>query len=135
MNYINFIRYLAQILFRLAVWSLLTANFKISNLIIGILISVILPTVRLPNLKINLMITEFLKTIIAFPKAIQESIYLIFLSNKKEVFINQESSVPENGSQFINFLDLFRTTLTPLSLVTKRKDKNNWRVHIIEGGK
>jgi multisubunit Na+/H+ antiporter MnhE subunit len=57
MNYINFIRYLAQILFRLAVWSLLTANFKISNLIIGILISVILPTVRLPNLKINLMIT------------------------------------------------------------------------------
>ena len=135
MNYINFIRYLAQILFRLAVWSLLTANFKISNLIIGILISVILPTVRLPNLKINLMMTEFLKTIIAFPKAIQESIYLIFLSNKKEVFINQESSVPENGSQFINFLDLFRITLTPLSLVTKRKDKNNWRVHIIEGGK
>jgi hypothetical protein len=57
------------------------------------------------------------------------------LSNKKEVFINQESSVPENGSQFINFLDLFRITLTPLSLVTKRKDKNNWRVHIIEGGK
>ena len=135
MNSINFIRYLAQILFRLAVWSLLTANFKISNLIIGILISVILPTVRLPNLKINLTITEFLKTIIAFPKAIQESIYLIFLSNKKEVFINQESSVPENGSQFINFLDLFRITLTPLSLVTKRKDKNNWRVHIIEGGK
>mgnify|MGYP005727675741 FL=1 len=135
MNSINFIRYLAQILFRLAVWSLLTANFKISNLIIGILISVILPTVRLPNLKINLRITEFLKTIIAFPKAIQESIYLIFLSNKKEVFINQESSVPENGSQFINFLDLFRITLTPLSLVTKRKDKNNWRVHIIEGGK
>ena len=135
MNFINFIRYLAQILFRLAVWSLLTANFKISNLIIGIVISVILPTVRLPNLKINLMITEFLKTIIAFPKAIQESIYLIFLRNKKEVFINQESSVPENGSQFINFLDLFRITLTPLSLVTKRKDKNNWRVHIIEGGK
>ena len=135
MNYINFIRYLAQILFRLAIWSLLTANFKISNLIIGIVISVILPTVRLPNLKINLMMTEFLKTIIAFPKAIQESIYLIFLSNKKEVFINQESSVPENGSQFINFLDLFRITLTPLSLVTKRKDNNNWRVHIIEGEK
>jgi multicomponent Na+:H+ antiporter subunit E len=135
MNFINLIRYLAQILFRLVVWCLLTANFKISNLIIGIVISVILPTVRLPNLKINLMITEFLKTIIAFPKAIQESIYLIFLSNKKEVFINQESSVPENGSQFINFLDLFRITLTPLSLVTKRKDKNNWRVHIIEGGK
>ena len=135
MNSINFIRYLAQILFRLAVWSLLTANFKISNLIIGIVISVILPTVRLPNLKINLMITEFLKTIIAFPKAIQESLYLIFFRKKKEVFINQQSSVPENGSQFINFLDLFRITLTPLSLVTKRKDKNNWRVHIIEGGK
>ena len=135
MNFINLIRFLAQFLFRLVIWCLLTSNFKLSNLIIGIVISVVLPKVRLPNLKMTLMITEFLKTIIAFPKAIQESLYLIFFRNKKEVFINQQSSVPENGSQFINFLDLFRITLTPLSLVTKRKDNNNWRVHIIEAEK
>ena len=132
MNLINFIRYLSQILFRLVIWCLLTSNFKINNLIIGTIISIILPNVRLPNLKITLMIKEVFKTIITFPKAIQESLYLIFFQNKKESFVLQRSSVSRNGSQFINFLDLFRITLTPLSLVTKREDENNWRVHIIE---
>ena len=132
MNLIHLIRYLSQILFRLTIWCLLTSNFKINNLIIGTIISVILPKERLPNLKISLMIKEFLKTIIAFPKAIQESLYLIFFQNKKETFITQKSSVPINGSQFINFLDLFRITLTPLSLVTKRENQDNWRVHVIK---
>ena len=132
MNLIHLIRYLSQILFRLTIWCLLTSNFKINNLIIGTIISVILPKERLPNLKISLMIKEFLKTIIAFPKAIQESLYLIFFQNKKETFITQKSSVQINGSQFINFLDLFRITLTPLSLVTKRENQDNWRVHVIK---
>ena len=91
-----------------------------------------MPKDRLPNLKISSMIKEFLKTVIAFPKAIQESLYLIFFQNKQEAFIRQKSSVSKNGSQFINFLDLFRITLTPLSLVTKREDDHNWRVHVIE---
>ncbi len=132
MNTLNFIRYISQILFRLTIWCLLTSNFRFNNLIIGIIISIILPTVRLPNLNSYLIFTEIVKTLIAFPKAIQESLYLIFLRNKKEVFINQRSAVPENGSQFINFLDLFRITLTPLTLVTKRKDKETWRIHTIE---
>lgn len=135
MNILNIIRYTSQLLFRLIIWCLLTSNFRFNNLIIGIIISVILPTVRLPNLNIYLMFTEIIKTLIAFPKAIQESLYLIFFRHKKEVFINQQSAVPEDGSQFINFLDLFRITLTPLTLVTKRKDKKTWRVHTIEEGK
>ena len=135
MNILNTIRYISQLLFRLIIWCLLTSNFRFNNLIIGIIISVILPTVRLPNLNIYFMITEIIKTLIAFPKAIQESLYLIFFRHKKEIFINQQSAVPEDGSQFINFLDLFRITLTPLTLVTKRKDKETWRVHTIEEGK
>ena len=135
MNFINPIRYLSQILFRLLIWCLLTSNFRISNLIIGITISVILPNVRLPNLNLSFMAIELLKTIIAFPKSIQESVDLIFLKNKEEVFVNQRSSVEEDGSQFVNFLDLFRITLTPLSLVTRRKDRKSWRVHTIRNRK
>ena len=60
---------------------------------------------------------------------------LIFLKNKEEVFVNQRSSVEEDGSQFVNFLDLFRITLTPLSLVTKRNDRKSWRVHTIRNRK
>ena len=135
MSFINPIRYLSQILFRLLIWCLLTSNFRISNLIIGITISVILPNVRLPNLNLSFMAIELLKTIIAFPKSIKESVDLIFLKNKEEVFVNQRSSVEEDGSQFVNFLDLFRITLTPLSLVTIRKDRKSWRVHTIRNRK
>tara|TARA_B100001989_G_C24530517_1_gene461370 strand:+ start:593 stop:1000 length:408 start_codon:yes stop_codon:yes gene_type:complete len=135
MSFINPIRYLSQILFRLLIWCLLTSNFRISNLIIGITISVILPNVRLPNLNLSFMAIELLKTIIAFPKSIKESVDLIFLKNKEEVFVNQRSSVEEDGSQFVNFLDLFRITLTPLSLVTRRKDRKSWRVHTIRNRK
>ena len=135
MSFINPIRYISQILFRLLIWCLLTSNFRISNLIIGITISVILPNVRLPNLNLSFMAIELLKTIIAFPKSIKESVDLIFLKNKEEVFVNQRSSVEEDGSQFINFLDLFRITLTPLSLVTRRKDRKSWRVHTIRNRK
>jgi len=135
MSFINPIRYLSQILFRLLIWCLLTSNFRISNLIIGITISVILPNVRLPNLNLNFMAIELLKTIIAFPKSIKESVDLIFLKNKEEVFVNQRSSVEEDGNQFVNFLDLFRITLTPLSLVTRRKDRKSWRVHTIRNRK
>ncbi len=135
MSLINPIRYLSQILFRLLIWCLLTSNFRISNLIIGITISVILPNVRLPNLNLSFMAIELLKTIIAFPKSIKESVDLIFLKNKEEVFVNQRSSVEEDGSQFVNFLDLFRITLTPLSLVTRRKDRKSWRVHTIRDRK
>ena len=135
MSFINPIRYLSQILFRLLIWCLLTSNFRINNLIIGITISVILPNVRLPNLNLSFMAIELLKTIIAFPKSIKESVDLIFLKNKEEVFVNQRSSVEEDGSQFVNFLDLFRITLTPLSLVTRRKDRKSWRVHTIRNRK
>jgi len=135
MSFINPIRYLSQILFRLLIWCLLTSNFRTSNLIIGITISVILPNVRLPNLNLSFMAIELLKTIIAFPKSIKESVDLIFLKNKEEVFVNQRSSVEEDGSQFVNFLDLFRITLTPLSLVTRRKDRKSWRVHTIRNRK
>ena len=135
MSFINPIRYLSQILFRLLIWCLLTSNFRISNLIIGITISVILPNVRLPNLNLSFMAIELLKTIIAFPKSIKESVDLIFLKNKEEVFVIQRSSVEEDGSKFVNFLDLFRITLTPLSLVTRRKDRKSWRVHTIRNRK
>ena len=135
MSLINPIRYLSQILFRLLIWCLLTSNFRISNLIIGITISVILPNVRLPNLNLSFMAIELLKTIFAFPKSIKESVDLIFLKNKEEVFVIQRSSVEEDGSKFVNFLDLFRITLTPLSLVTRRKDRKSWRVHTIRNRK
>ena len=132
MKFTNLLRYFSFLLFRCIVWCLITANFQAYNIFIGIVLSAILPKGKLPNLKISLFLKEILKTLVAFPKAVQESFYLIFLKRKKEIFINQRSAVSQNEDQFVNFLDLFRITLTPLTLVTKRYGDKFWRVHIIE---
>ena len=117
MNIIIFFRYLSHILFRLLIWCLITSNFQINNLIIGIILSVLIPRGKMPNLNFNFMFKELLKTLISLPKAVQESFYLIFLKNKKELFIKQKSVVSKKENQFINFLDLFRITLTPLTIL------------------
>lgn len=135
MNFISFLRFLSLIFFRSIVWCLITSNFKFENIILGIFLSTILPKGKIPNLKISLFFKEIFKTLISFPKAVQESFYLIFLIRKKELFINQKSAVSQNENSFVNFLDLFRITLTPLTLVTKRFDRDFWRVHIIEAEK
>ena len=135
MKFISFLRFFSLIFFRSTVWCLITSNFKVENIIIGIFLSAILPKGKIPNLKISLLLKEILKTLISFPKAVQESFYLIFLIRKKELFINQRSAVSQNENNFVNFLDLFRITLTPLTLVTKRFDQDFWRVHIIEAEK
>lgn len=123
------------VIFRSIIWCLLTSNFQPNNILIGIFLSSILPKGKIPNLRISLFLKEILKTLLSFPKAVQESFYLIFLKRKKEIFINQKSTVSQNENQFVNFLDLFRITITPLTLVTKRYSDRFWRVHIIEEDK
>ena len=69
------------------------------------------------------------------PQVLKETLDLILIRNPGDYFIEQKSVVSSNGSQFINFIDLLRITITPISLVTKRKDRDSWRVHVIRNKK
>ena len=56
----------------------------------------------------------------------------MFISEPYDLFVEEPVSTrARKGSKYAEFLDLFRITFTPMSLVTRRKDVNSWRVHLV----
>ena len=63
---------------------------------------------------------------------LKESIQLMFISEPCDSFVEEKvSDRARRGSKYAEFLDLFRITFTPMSLVTRRKDVDSWRVHLV----
>jgi hypothetical protein len=59
----------------------------------------------------------------------------MLMTRPKDLFVEESvSSRARKGSKYAEFLDLFRITFTPMSLVTRRKDIDSWRVHIVTSG-
>ena len=66
---------------------------------------------------------------------IKESFELMLIQNPEDVFVEEEASHhARQGSVFAGFLDLFRITFTPMSLVTRRLSRSQWRVHMVKEG-
>ena len=61
---------------------------------------------------------------------IKESIQLILISDPVDDFTEESlSQRAMNGSRYSKFLDLFRMTFTPMTLVTRLEESETWRVH------
>ncbi len=132
MTITRYIKYFITIAFRTFVWSLITSNFSYLNMLIGLIISSMIPIGKFEKIDLFLLTKEIFITIMIVPQALKETIDLILIKNPSDLFIEQESVVKSTGSHFINFIDLLRITITPLSLVTRRADKKTWRVHIVK---
>jgi len=102
------------------------------NILIGLVISSVIPVGKFYNIDLYLVINQIFITLKIIPQSLIETFKLILIKNPSDSFIVQKSVVSSNGSQFINFIDLLRITITPLSLVTRRMDNKSWRVHIIQ---
>ena len=131
MNITRFIKFFLTIIFRTFIWSLITSNFSFFNIAIGLIISSIIPIGKFEKIDLFLLINQIIATIMIIPQALKETFELIQIRNPRDSFIEKKSVVSSNGSQFINFIDLLRITITPISLVTKRIDRDVWRVHLI----
>lgn len=61
---------------------------------------------------------------------LKESIELMMVTNPKDTFVAEKVSLGTRmGSKFAEFMDLFRITFTPMSLVVRRSSDNEWLVH------
>ena len=132
MTITRYIKYLITIVFRTFVWTLITSNFSYLNILIGLVISSIIPVGKFEKIDLFLVINQIFVTLMIIPQSLFETLKLILIRKPRDLFIEQKSVVSSNGSQFINFIDLLRITITPLSLVTRRIDNESWRVHIIK---
>ena len=135
MNITRYIKFFITILFRTFIWTLITSNFTFTNIIIGITISSLIPVGKFEKIDLFLILNQFLVTLMIIPQALKETLDLILIKKPIDSYIEQKSVVSSNGSQIINFIDLLRITITPMSLVTRRIDKDSWRVHVIKDRK
>ena len=118
-----------NLIFRLGIWFLLTADFSPANIMIGIAIAFIIPK---PKIKAN-DLKEWLKVlgkiIIAFPQAYLEAVEIMIRPHKYESLTREK--VQGKRPSILIFLDIFLITFTPKTIVLKYQEEGWYEVHKI----
>ena len=96
---------IGHLILRLTIWFLLTANFSVENIIIGVIIALILPR----GFTTRERLTEWLqvtgKIFTAIPIAFMEAFEIIFRPHNKEEMIPEEIKLKR--SPLLIFVDVF----------------------------
>ncbi|WP_414564570.1 MULTISPECIES: Na+/H+ antiporter subunit E [unclassified Anabaena] len=118
-----------NLILRLTIWFLLTADFSVANIIIGVSISLLLPGRQ----KVPEALRDWLRVlgevIVAIPQAYIEAFEIIFRPHKHEDVI-MERVKPQRTPGLI-FLDIFLITFTPKTIVLKYHEHGWYEVHRI----
>jgi multicomponent Na+:H+ antiporter subunit E len=120
------ITYLNLIL-RLTIWFLLTNDFSLPNILIGIAIALILPRGYTSKEKLQDWLKTLWKVIKAIPQAYLEAIEIILHPHNRETIVRQK--VKAKRTPGLIFLDIFLITFTPKTIVTKYDDRGWYEVH------
>jgi multicomponent Na+:H+ antiporter subunit E len=120
------IRYLDLIL-RLAIWFLLTADGSLANIIIGVGIALLLPRSYTAPGALKDWLRALWGIVVAIPKAYLEAVEIIFRPHSHED-VTMERVKPQRTPGLI-FLDIFLITFTPKTIVLKYHEKGWYEVH------
>ena len=116
------IAYLNLIL-RLSIWFLLTADFSLPNILIGLAIAFLLPRGYTSKEKLKDWVKMLWKILKAIPQAYLEAIEIMLRPHNGEEIVKQR--VKPRLTPGLIFLDIFLITFTPKTVVTKY-DKQGW---------
>lgn len=116
-----------NIVLRLAIWFLLTADLSLANIFIGVSIALLLPRNRTSLGALKDWLQIFWEIIIAIPQAYAEAIEMIFRPHNHEDIICQQ--VKPNRTLGLIFLDIFLITFTPKTIVLKYHERGWYEVH------
>ena len=128
----NFFRLFITLIFRLSFWVLITSNFKFSNIIIGLIISVIIPFGSYKSLQLGAIIPSIFNVLKILPNLIIETFQIIRIKRPTDVFTVQPMNLfALRGSRLAQFIQVLAITSTPMSIVAGKKDDSNWVVHTV----
>ncbi len=123
-----------DLVLRLTLWFLLTADGSWANILMGIGISCLLPTLGPRCYGAPTVLKDWLhilwEILMAIPKAYGEAVEMILHPHKYEE-ITQEPSKPRRTPGLI-FLDIFLITFTPKSIVVKHHETGWHDVHWVK---
>ena len=119
-----------NLIFKLTIWFLLTADFSVANIIIGVGIALLLPRSYTSPEKLKDWLQVLWEIVIAIPQAYLEAFQIMLRPHNEEEIVRQRVS-PRRTPGLI-FLDIFLITFTPKTIVTKY-DKQGWyEVHKVK---
>lgn len=118
---------IGQLILRLTIWFLLTADFSLANIAIGIIIAFLLPRSYAPPEPVREWLDVFGKIFRAIPIAYIEAFELLFRPHRHEDVIMEK--VPNHRSPLLIFLDVFVITFTPKTIVVKYHEEGFYEVH------
>ena len=115
---------------RLTIWFLLTDDFSVANIIIGVSIALLLPRSYTSPEKLKDWLRVLWEIIVAIPQAYIEAFQIMLRPHNEEEIVRQR--VPPRRTPGLVFLDIFLITFTPKTIVTKY-DKQGWyEVHRVK---
>ena len=112
-----------NILLRLTIWFLLTADFSVANIVIGVSIALLLPRSYTSPEKLKDWLQVLWEIVIAIPQAYIEAFQIMLRPHNEEEIVRQR--VKPQRTPGLIFLDIFLITFTPKTIVT-RYDKQGW---------
>ena len=118
-----------NIILRLTIWFLLTADFGIANIIIGVAIALLLPRGQKSSAKLQDWVRVFGEIVMAVPQAYMEAIQIMLRPHNEEEIV-RERVKPQRTPGLI-FLDIFLITFTPKTIVTKYHEDGWYDVHVV----
>jgi multicomponent Na+:H+ antiporter subunit E len=108
--------YLLSVVFRLALWGLLTADISAINLLIGLALALLLPHAQGPRQPLRPLLRALGRAMVAVPLAFAEALALIQAGgSEEETWLHEPAS--GGGQRLVIFLEVLAITLTPFTLV------------------
>ncbi|MDJ0553769.1 MAG: Na+/H+ antiporter subunit E [Microcoleaceae cyanobacterium MO_207.B10] len=118
-----------NIVLRLAIWFLLTADLSWPNIIIGVSIALLLPRHHTTLGALKDWLQVFWEIIVAIPQAYIEAIEIMLRPHNDEVLVCER--VKPRRTPGLIFLDIFLITFTPKTIVLKYHQQGWYEVHLV----
>lgn len=116
-----------NLILRLIIWFLLTADLSLPNILIGVTISLLLPHNHKTRGQIQDWMRALWEIIVAVPIAYKEAFEIILFPHRFEE-ITMEQAPPRRSAGLI-FLDIFLITFTPKTIVSRYHEEGWYEVH------
>lgn len=116
-----------NLILRLAIWFLLTANLSWANILIGVSIALLLPGRPKAPGQLKDWMRALWETLVAIPQAYMEAFEMIVRPHRYEE-VTMERVKPGRTPGLI-FLDIFLITFTPKTIVLKYHENGWYQVH------
>jgi multicomponent Na+:H+ antiporter subunit E len=119
-----------DLILRLVIWFLLTADFSLANILIGITIAFLIPRHYITSTALKEWIQVLWEIIVAIPQAYFEALEMMIFPHKYETVTMER--VKPNRTPGLIFLDIFLITFTPKTIVLKYHEDGWYEVHRVQ---